>query len=448
MTNLRAWLEKKSPEEREHFLREIPRLWLEGGQLRNLYSLLSNYDFIEAKINHPNFGIQTLSEDYNLIENIGFLNHLEYNAEIVKSLNLISNVLFRSTPILIADKKQLAAQLSGRLLHFKEQDVINKLLQQISQTKTTCLRCLTASLSPPGSPLIRTLPGHSDRVNAVAVTEDGKYAVSGSGDETITVWDLATRKKNYTLPGYSDLVNTVAVAVTEDGTYAVSGSGDETITVWDLATGKEIRTLSGYSNSVNTVAVTEDGTYAVSGSGDKTIKVRDLATGEEIRTLTGHLSWFNAVAVTGDGKYAVSASRDKTIKVWNLATGKEIRTLTGHRYLVNVVAVTRDGKYAFSASGDKTIKVWDLATGKEIYTLTGHSDWVNTVAVTGDGKYAVSGSGDKTIKVWDLATGKEIATFIGEGDIHCCAVAPDGVTIVAGDASGKVYFLSLQGIEV
>ena len=36
MTNLRAWLEKQSPEEREHFLREIPRLWLEGGQLKEL----------------------------------------------------------------------------------------------------------------------------------------------------------------------------------------------------------------------------------------------------------------------------------------------------------------------------------------------------------------------------------------------------------------------------
>ena len=239
---------------------------------------MSNYDFIEAKINHPNFGIQTLSEDYNLIENIEFLNHPEYNAEIVKSLNLISNALFRSTPILIADKKQLAAQLSGRLLHFKEQDVIKKLLQQISQTKTTCLRCLTASLSPPGSPFIRTLTGHSNSVKAVAVTGDGKYAVSGSGD--------------------------------------------------------------------------------------------------------------------------------------------------------------------------KTLKVWDLATGQEISTLTGHSDWVNAVAVTEDGKYAVSGSGDKTLKVWDLATGQEIATFIEEGNIHCCAVAPDLVTIVAGDASGKVYFLRLQGIEV
>ena len=196
MSNLRLWLEKQLPEEREHFLREIPRLWLEGGEFKKLYRLLSNYDFIEAKINHPDFGIQTLIEDYNLIENIEFSNNPEYNAEIVKSLNLISNALFRSTPILSEDKKQLAAQLSGRLLNnFQELDVINKLLQQISQTPTTCLRCLTASLTPPGIPLIRTLTGHSSSVNALALSSDGKYLVSGSSDTTLKVWDLATGKE-------------------------------------------------------------------------------------------------------------------------------------------------------------------------------------------------------------------------------------------------------------
>ncbi|MEH1978728.1 MAG: hypothetical protein V7L27_05560 [Nostoc sp.] len=40
-----------------------------------------------------------------------------------------------------------------------------------------------------------------------------------------------------------------------------------------------------------------------------------------------------------------------------------------------------------------------------------------------------------------------IATFTGEYPISCCAVAPDGVTIVAGDTSGRVHFLRLQGMR-
>ncbi|HLP92165.1 MAG TPA: hypothetical protein VK184_26690 [Nostocaceae cyanobacterium] len=32
--------------------------------------------------------------------------------------------------------------------------------------------------------------------------------------------------------------------------------------------------------------------------------------------------------------------------------------------------------------------------------------------------------------------------------LTCCAVAPDGVTIVAGEASGRLHFLRLQGMKV
>ena len=66
--------------------------------------------------------------------------------------------------------------------------------------------------------------------------------------------------------------------------------------------------------------------------------------------------------------------------------------------------------------------------------------------MTADGKRAISGSLDNTIKVWDLSSGNIIASFTGESSIASCAIAPDGVTIVAGDASGRVYFLRLEGI--
>jgi WD40 repeat protein len=65
------------------------------------------------------------------------------------------------------------------------------------------------------------LKGHS-RVTAVAISPDGKTAVSGSWDKTLKLWDLSSGKALHTLEGHSRLGQ--AVAISPDGKTAVSGS--------------------------------------------------------------------------------------------------------------------------------------------------------------------------------------------------------------------------------
>ena len=108
--------------------------------------------------------------------------------------------------------------------------------------------------------------GHTGPVRAVAVTPDGRCAVSASDDRTLRLWDLGTGQTIRTLEGHTDLVK--AVAVTPDGRRAVSASDDHTLRVWDLESGQTLRTLQGHTDSVNAVAVTSDGRRAVSASAD------------------------------------------------------------------------------------------------------------------------------------------------------------------------------------
>jgi WD40 repeat protein len=114
--------------------------------------------------------------------------------------------------------------------------------------------------------------------------------------------------------------------------------------------------------------------------------------------------------------------------------------------MVISVAITPDGQRVVSASADNTLKVWDLNSGKKLKTLTGHTSAIRAVAITLDGQRAISGSYDNTLKVWDLKSGQVITSFNGDGALRCCAVAPDGVTIVAGEESGRVHFLRLEGV--
>ena len=362
-------------------LRWIAYHLVEAGRKDDLTRLLLDFNYLQEKLaaTDPN----ALIADYDyLLED--------------KDLQLVQSALRLSANVLARDPRQLAGQLTGRLLSNTSPN-IQALLKQTAERKVwPWLRPLKPSLTAPGGPLIRMLEGHTSRVTALVVTPDDRYVVSSSADHTLRVWDLATGQTKTTLQGHTSRVS--AVVATPDGRQVVSRSWDHTLRVWDLATGQTKTTLQGHTSRVWAVAVTPDGRHVVSGSWDHTLRVWDLATGETKTTLQGHTSWVTAVVVTPDGRHVVSGSADHTLRVWDLATGQTKTTLQGH---------------------------------------------TTTVVLTPDGRHVVSGSADHTLRVWDLESGKEIAAFTGESDFSSCAVASDGRTIIAGESSGRLHFLRL-----
>jgi len=294
---------------------------------------------------------------------------------------------------------------------------------------------------------VRTLEGHKGWVNAVSIFAEGRWAISVSSDRTLKVWDLESGREVRTLQGHTGYV--MAASVFAEGRRAISASWDNTLKVWDLEGGQEVRTLEGHRGGVNAVSVFGEGRRAISASADRTLKVWDLETGQQVRTLEGHMGAVFAVSIFAEGRLAISAAAlpDNTLKVWDLESGREVRTLVGHVGRVNAVSVFADGRRAISASDDGTVKAWGIESGQEVLTLGGHTGDVSAVSVFADGRRAISASHDKTLKVWSLDTGEVVATFTGDGPMAACAVAPDGVTIVAGDRLGRMYFLRLEGDE-
>src|SRR5207302_183775 len=108
------------------------------------------------------------------------------------------------------------------------------------------------------------------KVISVSVTNDNKYIVSGTFDNTIGVWDLTEKKLLHRFE-HAHFDEITSVVVTSDNKFIVSGSNDKTIGLWDIA-GKKLlhRFEQAHFDEITSVAVTNDNKYIVSGSADKT----------------------------------------------------------------------------------------------------------------------------------------------------------------------------------
>src|SRR5438477_595891 len=103
--------------------------------------------------------------------------------------------------------------------------------------------------------------GHSNHVSSVALSADGKFALTGS-------WDLPTGSTVQTLRGRTAPV--FSVAVSADGTRVLTGSADGTALLWDAGSGRKLQTCAGHKQTVSSVALSPDGTRILTGSHDNT----------------------------------------------------------------------------------------------------------------------------------------------------------------------------------
>merc|ERR1719447_2297430 len=151
-----------------------------------------------------------------------------------------------------------------------------------------------------------------------------------------------------TSPKYPDIV------LSSDGQYALSGSWDKCLRLWDLNTGKTTRRFEDHSKDVLSVAFSADNRQIVSASRDKSIKLwNTLAQCKYTIQDEGHSDWVSCVRFSPNNAnpIIVSCGWDKYVKVWNLTNCKLKTNHIGHTGYLNTVTLSPDG--SLCASGGK-----------------------------------------------------------------------------------------------
>ncbi len=283
---------------------------------------------------------------------------------------------------------------------------------------------LVAALTLPAHAQLR---GHGGPVRAVAISTDGKEAVSGSFDTSAIRWSLTRNVAEQVLRFHEAAVN--AVAYLRDGRIVTAGA-DGKIAIWTPGKPDPERVLEGHSAPIASIAISPDGKTLASGAWDHTVRLWPLDGGKP-RVLEGHTQNVNGVAFTPDGKSVVSGGYDASVRIWPLGGGAEtIRTVASP---LNAVVVAPDGEIvAAGADG----KLYFLSAQGE---LRGEAQASQTpiiaLALSGDGKLAAAAGIRGSVAVVERATRQVLRTVIGPGlPVWSVAFLPDNRTLLTGGA--------------
>jgi guanine nucleotide-binding protein subunit beta-2-like 1 protein len=271
--------------------------------------------------------------------------------------------------------------------------------------------------------------------------------ISGSRDKSLILWNLTREsEQNYGVPrraltGHSHFIQDLTIS--SDGQFALSGSWDGTLRLWDLNFGTTTRRFVGHSKDVLSVAFSADNRQIVSGSRDKTIKLWNTL-GECKYTIEdqGHTEWVSCVRFSPNTQnpIIVSGGWDKMVKVWLLTNCKLKTSLPGHTAYINSVAVSPDGSLCASGGRDGTARLWDLNEGKHLYSLDA-GDIIHTLCFSPT-RYWLCAATQQSIKIWDLESKSLVADlnknhpdFQAKTQNPACvslAWSADGTTLFSG----------------
>ncbi|GAB4574983.1 MAG: adenylate/guanylate cyclase domain-containing protein [Anaerolineae bacterium] len=300
---------------------------------------------------------------------------------------------------------------------------------------------------------------------SLALSPDGRHALTGSVQGMVQLWDLDTGAEELRLLGHAQNVHRVAFS--PDGRQAISGSSEGSVRVWDLRNGAEVRMISGPtpgSAFLSGVAFTPDGGRVIAGTRDaqrgapgSAMILYDAATSAEIMRFGGHSGQVNDIALSPDGRWVLSGSEDTTVTLWSVNTGEIIRRFTRHQGPVRTVAFGPRGLTAFSGSGaspllninENLIIHWNLETGLEIRRWVGADIEVRSLAVSPAGDRLAVG-GVNSLILFDTATGQEVRRFAMPGrdadlsTINGVAFSPDGRWLLTGGSNTLVMLWDVE----
>ncbi|KAF8673466.1 pre-mRNA processing factor 4 (PRP4) like [Rhizoctonia solani] len=237
---------------------------------------------------------------------------------------------------------------------------------------------------------LHTLKGHADRVCRVAFHPSGQYLASASYDGSWRLWDASTGQNTSSYVSDRQLLfqeghskEVYAVQFQDDGALVASGyqiatgSGDNTIRIWDMRSLRALYTIGAHTSIVSDVSfyrplATGDIFTDIARSSSSTdVKIEDGEDGSKMEedkpAITDEImddripsKPVGNLHLPIPGLFLVSSGYDGMVKVWSADDWQLVKAMSADAGKVMSADISSDGQFIASGSWNRSYQLFSM----------------------------------------------------------------------------------------
>ena len=199
----------------------------------------------------------------------------------------------------------------------------------------------------------RALGSHSSPIRSIAVSPDGRYALSCAASQAPLLWDLPGFAQPIVLKGHKEDV--LGAVFAPDGSQALTWSRDKTAMLWNL-NGQLLATFSGHRGSLYEGSFSPDGRHILTRSSDRSARIWTL-DGALQAELAGNGGYLYSACFSPDGTTILTAGADSLATLWNL-DGQPLQTFGPNPNVVKEARFITGGQMIVSRPLKNNLQTW------------------------------------------------------------------------------------------
>ena len=276
-------------------------------------------------------------------------------------------------------------------------------------------------------------------LNDVALSPDGRLAVTGANSATASIWDVRGGKHVASLRHAGAIQS---VRFDPAGRRIATAALDGTARVWDTA-GRALRVLRPGSRNVWSAAFDSEGRRLITATDNGAAQVWDPTGGDPAIRLDGRAESHLSVArLSPDGRRALTPGPGGSVRLWTLAPRPRATTLRldpGTGAIATVATFSPDGRRVLAGNTAGTVCLWRLRSGAPDRACSRKGVSETDVTITAVdfsrvGTRFVAASNDGTAEVRRTAGGGNVVILRHDGAISAAAFSRgSNVIVTAGD---------------